>query len=398
MPSYDVTVKETMWNKANKALAQAEKRVKSSESLAVHCYIPLCLGYGEEMSVEELSALIETIKSKKYTYTVYLAPKDTAALTAWQEKHADYLATLPKEGCVIDESGQILEQVIEESVWRESEVWHKAEGRYATFREGTKKDIHNKFLTEDIDAYASSHPELEKDDIRNHQVNNIIDALSWMPEKSNQVNVLFYAHSLPRAMDNAIKNGHNMKDEQSNGYIRDSLVTLHPDFNYELRQEEDSQAQVINTATVTPPIMASQAETLEPASFRKSVARDDEQMLMQEQMQMQAQEQMYAYVVSVTTALFHVGMNPEQIGVTLGTMFSALPGKSTQVNQSPAYVNCGTRDQVAQQQQIPQTPSMSVPYMKFGMFNTQRGGGQFVTNDVYTNSGISVPDYGSRGH
>lgn len=221
------TLDERTWASFKKLFARQKLgTVPFSSSIKVHCHIPVCIGYGKDIGSGELAAMIKNITSQGYDYTIYAAPRqkypheEEDPYEVWKKENAELLQSIDPA------------KIILEKDWRERPEWKKASDLYTAFRLDPEKNrIIEMLLTKDAAKYSRTRANIATDAITKHQLDCVIDCLSWMEplsvkpnEPLSRINVLFYNHNLTQVMRNAFQNAEKI------GYVLGSLTHLEPKY------------------------------------------------------------------------------------------------------------------------------------------------------------------------
>lgn len=210
----------------------------------VHCHIPVCIGYGNgTISPEELSTLIEHIKEKGYSFTIYAAPR-----AKFEKESEDPYVLWKRENSVLLDS--IKDNVVLESDWRKTERWMQAKAKFDAFEKNDPALI-KRVLDADVQSYLKRHENAVEDEIRQHMRDCAIDCLSWMIEKPQDpkvaldcINVLCYSHDLTQLMRNMNQNAERI------GYLQGSLLHIQPKYKEAIvhAHERDTTASPVQYA------------------------------------------------------------------------------------------------------------------------------------------------------
>jgi hypothetical protein len=216
---FEQQLKESTW----KNLVNFSSENTSLRQAPVQCHIPLCIGFNETFSFENLYALVADIQSKKYAFTIYLNAKDPKsysdwkiALGEWNKKNGDILNRLLKG------------HVVHIANWRkETPQRVESEQIYRAFSASHRDEQIENLITKEIAKFITKNPSAIQQEVRDHLETEAFDYLAFMQRKSETAvrrNVLIYPNSLSHTMHFASKYAEEM------GYVKDSLVHCKPEY------------------------------------------------------------------------------------------------------------------------------------------------------------------------
>lgn len=198
-----------------------------------HICVPICFGYSKAMSSQQFTHLVEELEKLPAEYTIFLNPKDEAALLEWNESNAETLKKIANNE--FNPSSTKNNKVILLSDWCKSELGKEAAKRYLevcrknaelriTVAKCLKQDVEN-FCNRMIKKFSLTESEIAtlKTNAQTYIVQEIYATLAWMQLENSTtpspaINFLLYPYPLYTVIDNAIQHSGEM------GYIPNSLI------------------------------------------------------------------------------------------------------------------------------------------------------------------------------
>lgn len=244
---------------------QENNFAKEKKIPQIHACYFVCLGYKNAFNASAFEAILKDIKTRKYSYTIFLSPKDKETLKEWENNNPTIYEREKNNIIII-------------SAWRTKEAWKKASDKFDKYwnslrieaenetdlikRENAKKKLaeFNAKFNKSVELWKKHHQDKTEEEISQHIIEGAKDILSLAIEKKtdNKNNkedpLLIFPLIYPN--DLSPLNAHVIKSLEEFGYLQsiahvNPIIKTRPSIHQADQLQQDSLS-ITNKATVSP--------------------------------------------------------------------------------------------------------------------------------------------------